>query len=486
MLLVAGLSLHAEIPFKAVFYKPSMASFWVELADDTGSSPTPREFALQTVDQNFQSIENLHANAVVVYLPDEDSWQSQYGGGFTYDPVERPKPQFAVAQELLVTLAAKHNLKVIFQINFSTWHMSNVTGGSDLYGNTTGGPVDYPGAYAFIHALIGPASYYGNLWTTHLPEVGCPDHQIHDFINDERIAGWYLGGEWFMQLPNQKAFFLKYWPWFYTLVHYERSNAHPATRGSLRQVVQFAGVYPGGWPVTSPDSVDCDPARLTLDRDGQPIGSEYNFSAFNSLEYLKSLFVDNPSFSKPDLWSFEWYGTSNGLNPGPPNGYRTSCIASDINAIAQHMSMYGFPVPMGAIGLHEGGTDYTVDPVPGQPQDAGANQFYLDAITTANRLGLRQIAVWNSDGQTNTGACVLGSDYPLSTSGDDGFQYFSALFGLSLITNPQCRLWLPDQQFGWHDGTTVYDTSFPAEYGISRYSGLTESGLAVTAAFAAH
>src|ERR1700733_11493785 len=126
----------AEIPLKAVFYKPAMASLWVQLADDSGPSPTPREYTLRTLDQNFQSFQDAHATAIVVYLPDEDSWQSQFGGGFSYDPIGRPKPQFGVAQELLITVAAKHNLKVIFEICFSTWHMSNVMGGSDLYGNT--------------------------------------------------------------------------------------------------------------------------------------------------------------------------------------------------------------------------------------------------------------------------------------------------------------------------------------------------------------
>lgn len=482
--LLAIAALRAEIPLKAIFYKTSMASFWGELADDTGPSPTPREYALWTINQNFQAIAAGNANSIVVYLPDEDSWQSQYGGGFSYDPVRRPKPQFAIAQELLITLAAKHNLRVIFQVNPSTWHMSNVAGGSDLYGNTTGGPADYPGAYAFVHALIAPASYYGNLWTTRLQEFGLLDHQLRDFTWDKRIAGWYFGGEWFMQQPAQKEFFVKYWPWFYGLVHYGRVSIHP--RRGEPATGQFAAVYPGGWPVTSPDSVDCDPARLSMDRSGAPAGDAFNFSAFNSLEQLKKLFMDNPALPRPDLWAFEWYGTSNGLNTGPPAGYRLSCIASDINAIAAHMSTYGFPVPLAAIGLHEGGTDYAVDAAPGQPQDVGANQFYLDAVSAAGKLGLRQIAVWGSDGQINTGACALGPDYPLTVSRDNGFMYFSALFELTVLDSPQCRLWLPDQQFGWNDGSTVYTTAFAADYGYSGYSGLTGKGLAVAAAFAAH
>lgn len=365
--------------------------------------------------------------------------------------------------------------------------MSNVAGGSDLYGNSTGDIVDYPGAYAFIHALIGPASYYGNLSTTRLQEMGYTDHQLHDFIGDTRIAGWYFGGEWLIQLPTQKDFFLKYWPWFYKLIHYDKQIAHPDRRvGTVRQPEQFAAVYPGGWPVTSPDALDCNPTRLSMDRNGTPTGDMYNFSAFNSLEHLKGLFMDNPALSKPDLWAFEWYGTSNGLNAGPPAGYRTGCIASDISAIATHMSTYGFPVALYTIGLHEGGTDYAVNPVAGQPIDAGANQFYLDAIATADNLGLREIAIWNSDGQINIDACAFGSDYPLNVSKDGGFIYFSALWELNDIINQQCRLWLPDQQFGWHGDSTVYTTAFPAGYGYSAYSGLNEKGLAASEAFAAH
>ncbi|MBI1746732.1 MAG: hypothetical protein HYR55_09110 [Acidobacteria bacterium] len=111
------------IPHKAVFYRPAHAAFVAELADDTPPTPfggpTPREQAIQTLDQNFGLIaQNLHANRIVIALSDDDSWQSQFGGGWSYDPVARPKPQTGVAQEIILSIANKWGLKVIFALGF--------------------------------------------------------------------------------------------------------------------------------------------------------------------------------------------------------------------------------------------------------------------------------------------------------------------------------------------------------------------------------
>ncbi len=82
--------------YKAVFYRPVNPSWlWTGLSDDTGTAPTPRMQVLQSLDQNFYGIAvNWHANAVVVRIDDDDSWPSQHGGGFSYDPAAgfRPKP----------------------------------------------------------------------------------------------------------------------------------------------------------------------------------------------------------------------------------------------------------------------------------------------------------------------------------------------------------------------------------------------------------
>jgi len=93
-------------------------SFWAQLANDTGASPTPRELAIASIEDNFKSIRALGFDTVTVGLPDSDNWVSQHGGGFSYDPRNPAagRPEFAVAQEIVLRITDANHLKVIFAI----------------------------------------------------------------------------------------------------------------------------------------------------------------------------------------------------------------------------------------------------------------------------------------------------------------------------------------------------------------------------------
>jgi hypothetical protein len=70
------------LTFKGVWYRPHQGAFIGQLADDTGPSPTPREAAIETLEQNFWAIRYvMNANTVIVRLPDDDDWQGKWGGG---------------------------------------------------------------------------------------------------------------------------------------------------------------------------------------------------------------------------------------------------------------------------------------------------------------------------------------------------------------------------------------------------------------------
>src|ERR1700722_20386385 len=44
----------ATMPFHTVYYHTVQGSFWAQLADDTGASPTPRQLAIASVNNNFK------------------------------------------------------------------------------------------------------------------------------------------------------------------------------------------------------------------------------------------------------------------------------------------------------------------------------------------------------------------------------------------------------------------------------------------------
>jgi hypothetical protein len=204
-------STHA-LDYKVVWYRPLQASFWSQLADDTGSGTTPRMASVRTLDQNFQKIKlNLKANTVALAVPDDGSWQSQYGGGFSYDPHRRPSPQKAVAMEIVLAIANKHGLKVIFAINFSEYRRFI----DDTYGDASG-----LGAFEYIQSILDPGVFYGAPWTTRLGLAGLTDRPIRAYRNDPRVAGWLFAGEWNTQIQEEKDFIVKYWNHFYNVVHW--------------------------------------------------------------------------------------------------------------------------------------------------------------------------------------------------------------------------------------------------------------------------
>jgi hypothetical protein len=94
VLLLGGASAYAA-PFNSIYYHRQQGSFWAQLADDSGPSPTPRELAVTSIQNNFKAIHALKFDTVTIGLPDSDNRVSEHGGGFSYDPknpaAARPK-----------------------------------------------------------------------------------------------------------------------------------------------------------------------------------------------------------------------------------------------------------------------------------------------------------------------------------------------------------------------------------------------------------
>ena len=233
-------------PFRSVYYHRLQGSFWAQLADDTGTAPTPRELAMASIQDNFKAMKAVGFDTVTIGLPDSDNWVSQHGGGFSYDPKNpaAARPQFAVAQEIVLRIADANHLKVIFAIGFSEYRRSSDgrpawAGLADEYDSTT----SPKGAFNYIHCLIDPTGYYGALSTTKLSTVGLADGPVRSHVGDERVVGWNLSGEWNVNVVNATAkthpnehVFKKYWNFFYGLVHYHGANN------------AFAGTYLIGQP----------------------------------------------------------------------------------------------------------------------------------------------------------------------------------------------------------------------------------------------
>jgi hypothetical protein len=213
-------------------------------------------------------------------------------------------------------------------------------------------------AYSYIHSVIDPTVYYGSLMTTDLPSVGLADHATRSFIGDSRIAGWYLDGEWNLGIAYQVSFWRKYFPFFYTTVHYGGAST------------SFTGAY----VAAAPDS---------------------GITAANQLiTTFKQFFLNNiPSNQRPDQYGFEGYGN---------NSYNLSNIQSDLATLAATMSTASFSVPYSHIQLMEAGTN--------QNTASGLSQFYTDLINKTATLGLSGVSIWLSDPNLNTGNCTSGDD----------------------------------------------------------------------------
>ena len=459
--------------YKAVWYRPTHQAFVAELADDTPSSPfggSPREAVIASVDQNFMQIsQTLRANAVVINLNDDDTYAAAWGGGWSYDPCNRPKPQNAVAQEIILSLANKWGLKVIFEVNFSNWHRYN----NDAFG--TGDPTMQcprtPGAYDYIHHLIDPVVFYAQtpcsdsmcqssppshpLCTTKLSSLaGLSDHCTRTYFDDPRVAGWQFSGEWCVDpscfyVSQDTAFINKYWGHFYNLVHWCDDPSHMCTSAG-----QFAGIY----PQSSPDDTGGVAA------------------AKNRIFALKQMFAPGPGgLTQPDVFGFAWYGTGN---------YNLQSISGDIRTLRDCMegiagSGCGYSVLGNSVLLMEGGSN--------KVSDSYFGQFFTDAINTAAEADSRGsplagISVWVSDGFGNLDASC--SDTSSGAQSDpDGYSIFNYTF-----TWAGCRLFPWPSGFpGWHFGSDAVFTHYQATYGRVNFPSLRSViGPAIRDAFAAH
>jgi len=170
---------------KAVWRQAFRSSFAPEFGDATQLQ------MVRTLDQNFSQIKNvLGANTVVVRLMDQDACCGQYGGGFSYNPASDPaeviidygdgtapfpvptRPDFmlgrSVAQEIILSIAQKHGLDVVFAIELSGYHV-NIED-LDQYENPAG-------AYAFMNRsgcriLRQPRRFPGTNWKS-FAVTGC-------------------------------------------------------------------------------------------------------------------------------------------------------------------------------------------------------------------------------------------------------------------------------------------------------------------------
>jgi hypothetical protein len=264
---------------------------------------------------------------------DQDDWCGQFGGGFSYNPAADPpqvsidykdgtppfpeptRPDFmirrSVAEEVILSIANKYGLDVVFVIELSDYHVN--TNDLDQYENGAG-------AYNYIQQYFDPTLYYGQQTTTQLPAVGLPNSTSRSYLNDTRIAGWLLEPAW---NPNaltgeaisghQLEVFRRYWGHFYNLVHFRDPGANERRH--------FAGIY-----LISPDGQDRSQLSTLI-------------QSYKTLMFQQA--------APPDVFGFAWYGDGN---------YDPSQIGPDIQFMVSEM---GKPEPVAVtpdrIALLEGG-----------------------------------------------------------------------------------------------------------------------------------
>jgi len=455
MALTAAAPGHAfAAPFHSVFYHRLQGSFWAQLADDAGPGPTPRDLAIRSIDNNFKAIKALGFDTVTIGLPDSDSWVSQHGGGFSYDPKNplSARPQFAVAQEIVLRIANADHLKVVFAIGFSNYRRS--TDGrpawaslADAYGSTS----SPKGAYDYLHALIDPTAYYGaGLTTTGLGRIGIKDGSVRSYVGDPRIVGWNFAGEWSPNIINRASridthehVFKKYWNFFYGLVHY-----HGATNA-------FAATY----------------------LIGEPGGGDAQVA---NIKAFKQWFAPGSGIRQPDLIGVEFYGNGN---------YDLRGIVPDLNRMVDAMEQadparypHDFAIPPAHVFLAEGGTNQAFSPA--------ASGFFQGVFQVLAERKLAGIQLWVSDTLADAKDASGGLTLAVAAPGYDLFTTRFVPGGLRLYAKLAPHV-------AWHGsivkgGSYADPTSFtaseetrPAEYGTWLYTGLTDKGRAVRQALAA-
>lgn len=452
---ISGCAFSAEAePFHSVYYHRMQGSFWAQLADDTGVSPTPRELAIASIQDNFKAIRSLGFDTVTITLTDSDHWESQHGGGFSYDPKNPAdaKPQFAVAQEIVLRLAEANQLKVIFAIELSEYRRSSdggpdTKGLADEYDSTS----VQKGAYDYIHCLFDPTAYYGNLSTTKLSTVGLADVPVRSHIGDPRIIGWNFAGEWNVNVKNpisnvctHEHIFKKYWNFFYDLVHHNGANN------------AFAGTY----------------------LIGQPAGGN---AQVKNVKAFKQWFAPGSGIKEPDLIGVEFYGYA---------GYDLSLIYKDLDLVVGAMenddsSQFhnDFTIPPDRIFLGEGSTIQTAAPA--------INQYFQEVVQLLTDRGLRGIQFWvtdtlgdkkNDQGQPTLAAVTLGYDLFETTFSPVGIRKYTGLpLGVSWHGSPA-----RGASFGAPANYPEYQEIFSSAYGKWSYTGPTVKGRWVQQAIANH
>ena len=442
---IAAFPVHAyAAPFHSVYYHRLQGSFWAQMADDTGPSPTPRELAIASVQDNFKAIRSLGFDTVTVGLPDCDSWVSQHGGGFSYDPKTpaAARPQFAVAQEIVLRIAEANHLNVIFAIGFSDYRRSSDgrktwAGLADEYGSSA----TPKGAYDYLHSLIDPTAYYGALTTTKLAMIGLADGPVRSHVGDARVVGWNLAGEWNPHVVNATSkiqthehIFKKYWNFFYNLVHF---------RGATNA---FAATY----------------------LIGQPGGGDIQVA---NIKAFKQWFAPGSGVEPPDLIGVEFYGDGS---------YDLTAIRKDLNKMVDAMEMadpgrypHDFTIPQAKVFLGEGGTNQTTSPA--------ISQYFQDVFRVLADRKLAGLQLWVSD---TLGDTKDAAGKPTLSSITPAYDLFTTSFTWAGVRNYAP---LPPG-VSWHGspakGSPYADpASFPAShdlrpaaYGKWSYTGLTDKG----------
>lgn len=343
--------------FHSAYFRPSQGSFFAMLEDDTGS-PSPREQAIASINNNLQALRASGLDTVSIILPDSDEWVSQTSGGFSYDPWHFPTPQRSVGQEIFLRIAAANQLKVVFVIGMSSYRTSTDgrsawNGLADQYGIT---PTS-TGANDYIHALIDPTPYYGTPSTTKLSTIGLTDGPIRSYFDDPRVAGFILAPEVnpfvvsSTGVATNQYFFNKYWSNFYALVHYGGSQT------------AFAGLYVIGSPS---DGVSTQIGRLKT---------------------VKSWFNASSGLPTPDRFGTECYG----FNPYPLQNTTTDMNLIIDALVTANTAQYpgDYAIPSQKVFIGEANTDQVTNP--------GENQFYQQAMQLVSRRVLGGVQWFAAD-----------------------------------------------------------------------------------------
>jgi len=435
------------IPINSMYYHTHSGSLLGQLADDSGAPPTPRQQAILMVNNNFQALAAMGMNAVSISLMDPDMWASQHGGGLSYDPSNpaRALPQRAVAQEILLRIAAANNLKVVFVLSLNEYRRSSDgraqwDGLADQYGNSS----NPPGAWDFIHAAIDPTAYYGALSTTELSNtIGIPDGPVGTYFNDPRIAAWLLAPEWNPQVSTHRLAFNKYWPFFYNLVHSNGSQT------------SLAGTY--------------------------VIGAPDNPGASGMVWFIKTFkqwFASGTGNPMPDFVGIEFYGSS--------NSYNLANIYTDLGTMTDAMTQQDttnypgdFSIPASQVFLGEGTSSQTTN--------GGLNEYVQLVNKFAVDRGLKAVQWWESDSlEDGTPPDVATPTWDLFTTSftSAGQRTFSGL------TN-DLSWHVPTATTNFADPTTFTaypeaTNDFPADYGVMTYPQPTMTGTWLQQALASH